>query len=596
MPTGSTFSHSIKYRRPHVSGVVNRPDISSENGDVEEEQEWSDDSDSQESNLYRHRASPLNSNSYDDNFNELQNSMVKRVKFQTPPDYAPYTPGAEHGRYNSGRASRGPPNMSSNSPSGQAVPYEPYHLTANSFAPYWGQQHNPGSQYHSPYPQSIPLPPQSYPSADPEVENIRNELEDMKIQSREKERRRLEKQREDENRRKKKKRVELQQKRKAKEQEEAQKVALELKIQEMKADYEKRLLEIELKAARPRDQTADLYDILSKLLALQPAAGHYGHGYECNAQGKQAHDISAIMRRLDTVAAPEWQAPPNRWFDGQGPFTRYPNDRHLIDDLRNQIDDMKQHIYNYKQIIGTLLPQQGRWAGQLADGEYHQPYGPGHPMPQPPYSLWTSSSSNQPEPPELIRLPRKAHAGGPRGQRPSYPTAFFSGVEEPVETVESQRRNRNFRRYAGDENSASAAVTRHSIDENQQTAENMPTKVRKQQPLPREGPRANKINNATRVATYDINSLATRRVDHDEEEDGGDSDQSSDASGEVEQCKHRPTLYVFKPDARFGREKFQARERHSQPFDEFAYSAEDHAFLAPSPPLTPDEDFEMLPR
>ncbi|KAI0864914.1 hypothetical protein F4860DRAFT_383674 [Xylaria cubensis] len=594
MPARSTISHSSKYRRPRVRGVVNRPDVSSEKGDVEEE--WSDDSDSQESNLYDHRASPFNSSSYDDNFNELQNSMVKRVKFQTPPDYAPYTPNAEYGRYNSARASRGPSNTSSNSPSGQAVPYEPYHPTANSFAPYRGQQYDPSPQYHSPYPQSIPLPPQSYPSADPEVENIRKELEDMKMQSREKERRRLEKQREEENRRKKKKKAELQQKRKAKEQEEAQKVAFELKIQEMKADYEKRLLEIELKAARPRDQTADLYDILSKFLALQPAAGHYGHGYGCNAQGKQAHDISAIMRRLDSVAAPEWQAPPNRWFDGQGPFTRYHNDRHLIDDLRNQIDDLKQHNYNYKQIIGTLLPQQERWAGQLADGEYHQPHGPSHPMPQPPYPPWTSSNSNQPDPPELMRLPRKAHAGGPCGQGPSYPTAFFSGVEEPVETVESQRRNRNFRRYAGDEDSASAAVASHFIDKNQQTAENMPTKMPKQQPLPHEGPRANKSNIATRVATYNVNSLATRRIDHDEEEDGGDSDQSSDASDEVEERKHRPTLYVFKPDARFGREKFQARERHPQPFDQLTYSAEDHAFLAPSPPLTANEDFEVLPR
>ncbi|KAI1742691.1 hypothetical protein F4680DRAFT_24132 [Xylaria scruposa] len=597
MPARPTVTHSGNYRPPHVSGVVNRPDISSEKGYAEEEQEWSDDSDSQESNLYPHRVSPLNSNRYDENFNELQNSMVKRVKTQPTTDYTPYTPNAEYGRYDSTRASRGYSNTSSNSPSGQAVPYD-----GNPFMPYRGQQYNPSPQYYSPHPQNIPPPPQYYPSADPEVESIRKELEDMRMESREKEKRRLEEQRVEENR-KKKKRAELKQKRKAKEKEQAQKLAFELKIQEVKADYERRL-ESELKAARPRDQTADLYDILSKVLPLQPAAGHYGHGYGCNAQDKQSHDVSMIMRKLESLAAPEWQAPPNRWFDGQGPSTRYHNDRPLIDDLRHQIDDMKHH---YRQLISTLLPQQ-RWAGQLADGEYYPPYGPGHPMPQPPVSPWTSSSSNQPDPPELIRLPRRVRAGGPRGRGPPYPTAFFSGFEEP-ENVASQQRNRNYRRYADDEhdysdgeNSASAAVAGRLVDENRQAAESNTRKVRKQQPLPQPLPlkkaRASKNDNPTRVAVYDSNSMVARQIDSEKEEYGSDSDHSSDASDEVEALKHRSSRYVGKLDAQFRREEFQAKSHHPQPFDQFPYGAEDHAFSAPSPPPPPiaNEDFEVLPR
>ncbi len=556
----SPITRGDNYRSPSVRVVVDGHDTS-EKEDAEEEEEWTDDSDLQESsNSFRHSAPPFNHHSYGGNFDGLQNRMVGRVKTRPTPDYSPYTHDPEYGRYLSGdsaRAFRRHSNMSYNSPGGQAVPYGGSYPNASSFAPCPRQQ-NPNPQYYPPHSQYIPPPPQFYPSADPEIARVRQELEDIKLENMEKERRGLEKKQAEENRRK-KKRAELQQKRKAKQQEEAQKIAFEAKMQQMKADFDKRLENVS-KAPGHHDQTADLYGILRNLLPPQPAPGHYGHDYGYNAQDKQAHDMSVIMRRLDSLAALERQAPPPRWYDGQGPSIRYRDDRPLADDLRIQIDDMKRHLYHYEQIINALLPRRQRSAGQLADGEYHPPDGP-HPTLRSLYSPAASSSSNQPGHPRLIRQSRKARAGGRRKN--------YSGREPPSSSSSDDD-------FSDGENLASAVVAGHIVDEHQQAA-NTSKKMRKRQPPSHEKPEASENNNATRDATD---------ADADGEEYGADSGHTSDASDELEAFKHRPNQYARKPDPRFRREALPSRGRHSQPSDQFPYSVEDHAprVLAPSPP------------
>ncbi|KAI0542104.1 hypothetical protein GGR58DRAFT_336108 [Xylaria digitata] len=612
MENRPTVTHGHNYRPPHVGRVRIRHDISSGKEDAEdadEEEEWSDDSDSQESsNPLRRRAPPFNSHSYDGNLDELQNRMVGRVKTQPTIDYSPYAPNPEYDRYQSGdsaRASRRHSNMSSSSPGGQTVPYGLSNTTANSFAPYSGQGYNPDPQYYySPHTPHIPPPPQFYPSAYPEVESIRQELEAMKMENREKERRRIEKQRAEENRKKKRK-AEIQQKRKAKREEEAQKIAFEVKMQQIKADVDKRLESLS-EAARHRDPTADLYGILSNFLPPHSAASHYGHGYGYHAQDKHAHDMSMIMRKLDSLGAPEQQAPPARWFEGQGPPVRYHHDRLLMDDLRNQVDDLKWRLHDYEKIISALLPHQQRSAGQFADGGYHLPYGPGNPTSRPPYSLAASSSSNHPGPPEPSRLLRRPRVRVPRGRGSSPHTAVFSGVEEPTENEEIRRKNYNFRRYANDDDddndysngeNLTSTVVADLVDESRQVVQNTSRKVRKKQPPSHEKPKASENNNATRAATYGNHSVAAQRTDADGEEYNVDSGHWSDTSDE-EEYRHQSNIYVVKPDARFRREVFQAKDRHPQPFDQFTYGAEDNAsrVLAPSPPLAADEDLEVRPR
>ncbi|KAK5632196.1 hypothetical protein RRF57_007910 [Xylaria bambusicola] len=589
MDSKRRVSYADNYRPPHVRGVVNRQGISPGKEVTEEEEEWSDDSDYYEesSDPSRHRVSHSNSQSYED-FDALQKRMVGRVKTQPALEYAPDTHDGGYDRYWSNdttRASRRQPNMSSNSPGGQTVPYGPS-FTTNPFVHYPGQQHNSGPQYYPSRTQYIPPPPQAYPSAYPEIESIRQELEDMKMENREKEMRRISAKRRVEENRKKKKRAETERRRKAREQEEAEKTN-ELKIQQMKAEYDRKLESLSA-AAKQRDQMADLHSILSKILPPQ-AAGQFGHGCGpgCghNSQDKQAHDLSMIMRRFDSLAASERQTPPMRWYDAQGAPIRYYNDRHLIDDLRDQVNDLRQDLY---KIVSAMHPRQQRPVNQFADEEYYSLHGPL--SSQPPYPL-----DGAPQ----LGLSRKTRGGGPRARgRPSSP-AVFSGVEEPEppQTVE-RRRGNNYPKceevdddYLDGKDLPPAAMAGNSIDGNQKTAENSSRK-RILRPVPREKLEARENRDAARVNPFNSNRTAVRRTD--DEEYGVDTDHSFDASDEmdelVEECKHRPYLYHVKPDAQFGREVFAARDHPQEPYDD------PPRFLPSTSPLTANEDFEVRPR
>ncbi|KAI1120344.1 hypothetical protein F5Y10DRAFT_258594 [Nemania abortiva] len=390
--------------------------------------------------------------------------------------------------------------------------------------------------------------------------------------------RRIEEQQAEESRRKKKE-AELQQKRKAKEQEEAQRAAIDDRIRQMEADFEKKL-EIISKAMNRREQTADLHGILSNSLPPQ-SARPYGHGYGHNAQEKYAYDMSMIMARLDSLAASERQAPPTRWFDGQGPPVRYHNDRPLIEDLHHQIDDLKGNLHEYRQMISRLLPYH-QSENPFTDREYHPSYGPGHPAFQSPYSFATGNGYNRPAPPRIFRRPRGPPAGGPRGRGPS-PAPVYMGVEEPAENVGPQRKNYHHRRffyhnnndYSDDEVSVPAAVAGPFVNGNRQVAENRSRKARKQRLSSHEKPEANGNNHAMGVPTYGSNSLAARPIETHGEESSLDSPHSCDSSDGMEEYKRRSSQYVIRPDSRFRREEFQAD------------SAEDHSPrpLAPSPPL-----------
>lgn len=579
MATSASNTRDSNYRPPHVRVVAHEHGISpgreDAREDAEEEQEWSDDSDSQgPSHRFRRGTSPFDSRTYDENFNEMQNRIVKRMRAQPTQDNS-HTPDPEYGPGPYRRYSA----ASSNAPGGQAVPYGPYHRPENLVGPYPEQLYNTSPQYYPPHQQIIPPPPQFYPPTNVEIDNLRQEIEYMKTESRERERRRIEKEQAEESR-KKKRQAELRQKRKQMEEKEALKMKYEAEMQKMQADYDKKL-ESAAKAAGHRDQPADLHRYSSDFLPSQPAAGHYGYGYA-------------------NSAAPERHAPPNRWFGGQGPSTQYHNDQPSMDDLYSQLGGMKRCLYEQGRIIGTLLPHEQWTAGHLVDGEYHPPYGPVHPMLQPPYyPLAAGSNSYQPDYLQLIRQPRMRR-GGPYGRGPSPSAAVFSGIEEPVEDVENRRNSYNFRRYAddgdgGDENLAPATVAAH-YDE-QHSAGNTSKKVRKRQPPLHRRPGASGNNNAMRAAPYG-SKVAARRLDTEEEDGGIASGHSSDASDEVEECKHRPNPYAGRPDARFGREVFQARGGPSQPFDQFVYGGEDQTprAMAPTPPLSVDEYFVVRPR
>ncbi|KAI0490232.1 hypothetical protein F4859DRAFT_457362 [Xylaria cf. heliscus] len=590
MQARSKVTQARNYRPPRVSVLGNRHDTQSEKEDadedtkedieegVEEEDEWSDDDDSQESsNGFRRTTPTFYTHGYDENLNGLQNRLVRRFDTQPTPDYTP-DPDFYNGHrtHDPATAPQRHSNMSSNSPGGQAVPYGPY-PSANPFLPYQGQHYDPSPQYYPSPPRYIPPPPQFYP----EVESIRQELEDMKMESKERERR-IEKQQEEESR-KKKKRVQLQKERKLKQQEEAQKMAFEAQMQQMKADFDKRLESV-TKAARHRDQTADLHAILSHFLPPKSAADHHGRGHGYNAQDKQAYDMSAIMKRLDSLAATERQAHHAERFRGQGPSTRYHGDQPVMDDPYNQIDQMKRLLYDCNQIVSELLP----------NGEYyHPPHRPRYPTSPLRFSPAASSSSsyNHARHPDLTnRPPRKRRAGRASCREPYFPTAVFSEVEEPPEKVKPPK---FYWRYASDgENSASGAVAGHLVDENHQAAGDTSGKVRKQRQPSHKRPEASEHHNATRVAPYDRKSMAAQEMGAREEDDyDTDSGHSSDVSdeAEAEACKHRPAPYAFRPDERFGREVPQARDRHAQPFDQFPYNAEDHvsSFRAPTPPPPP---------
>lgn len=570
MDSKRQVSYIDNYRPPHVRGVVNGEGRSPGKEVAEEEEEWSDDSDSYEesSDPSRHRVSHSNSQGYGD-FDALQKRMVGRVKTQPALEYAPDTHDRDYDRYwsnDTARASRRQPNMSSNSPGGQTVPYGPP-FTTNPFPHYPGQQHNSGPQYYPSHTHHIPPPPQAYPSAYPEVEIIRQELEDLKMEqmeNREKERRRMSAKRRAEENRKKKKRAENERRRKAREQEEAEK-AYELKIQQMKADYDRKL-EILSAAAKQRDQTADFQSILSKILPPQ-VAGQFGHGCGpgCghNAQEKQAHDISMIMRKIDSLVASGRQTPPMAWYE-QGPPIRYYNDRHSVDDLREQVNDLRQGL---GQIISSIYPRQQRPVNRFPDGEYYSFQGPS--SSQLPYSL-----DGTPQ----LGLPRKTRGGGPRARgRPSSP-AVFSGVEEPEppQTVE-RRRGNNYPKceevdddnYSDGKDLPPAAMAGNSVDGTQKTRENSSRK-RILRAAPREKIEAGENRNAARVEPFSSNRPAMRRTD-DEEYDV-DTDHSFDASDEmdefVEERRHRPYIYHLKPDAQFGREVFPARHHPQEPYDD----------------------------
>ncbi|KAI1367597.1 hypothetical protein F5Y08DRAFT_49329 [Xylaria arbuscula] len=568
MDSKSRAPNTHKYRPPHVRVVVERQDVSPGQEAAEEEEEWSDDSEYYEesSDPSRHRVSHSNSQSYED-FDALQKRMVGRVKTQPALEYASGTHDGGYDRYwprDTARASRRQPKMASNSPGGQTVPYGPS-FSGNPFVPYSGHQHNPGPQYYPSHTQYIPPPPQAYGSGYPEVEIIRQELEDMKMENREKERRRMLAKRRAEENRKRKKRVETERRRKAREQEETEK-ANELKIQQMKAEFDTKLESFSA-AAKQRDQTIDLHSIINKFLPPQ-GVGQFGHGCGpgCghNAQEKQAHDISTIMRRLDSLAASERQTPPMRWYDAQGPPMRNYNDRQLIDELRDQVNYLRHDIY---QIMSAMHPRQQRPVNRFADGEDYPLHGPL--SSQPPHSL-----DGAPQ----LRLSRKTHGGGSRARvRPTSP-AVFSGVEEPepTPTVE-RRRGNNYPKceevedddYPDAKNLPPAAVAGISVDASQRATENSSRK-RILRPAPREKIEARGNRNAARVDLLNSNRMAIRGTD--DEQYGEDTDHSFDASDEtdeiVEECKHRPYRYHVKPKAQFRREVFLARDHPQEPYDD----------------------------
>ncbi|KAF2964016.1 hypothetical protein GQX73_g9555 [Xylaria multiplex] len=588
MQNRSTITHAHKYRPPHVGRVTTRHDISSGKEDAEEEEEWSDDSDSRESSNPLHREAPaFNSHHYDGNFDDLQNrmSMIDTslgVLLGLLQDIQTCHRILQVGK-----------------PSHMGSPIQLQILLHRIRDKNTILALNITNRKHH----ISPLPPQSYPSVYPEVESIRQELEAMKIESREKDRK-IEKQRAEELRRK-KRRAELQQQRRKAKRQETQKIAFEIKEQ-IQADIDKRLESVS-EATKHRDPTADLYGILSNFLPPNPSASHYGHGYGYNAQDKYAHDISMIMRKLDSLAALEQQAPPARWFDGQGPPIRYHNhnDRLVIDDLRNQIDEMKWYMYGHGKRIGTLLPYQQPSAGQFFDGGYHLPYGPGYPTFQPPYSLAASSGSNHPAPMEPIEPSRRPRVGVHHGRRSPPNTAVFSGFEEPTESVDSRRKNYNFRRYANDDDdngypkgeSLPSTAVADLVDGNQQVLQNTSRKVREKQRPPRKKPEVGENKNATRVVDYGNHSVAAQQADTDRGEYDVDPGHWSDTSDE--EYRHQSNIYVVRPESRFRREVLQTKDRHTQPpFDQFPYGAEDSAsrVLAPSPPLAADEDVEVRPR
>lgn len=570
----ATITHKSNYRPPRVHVLVNGRSISpgreDTREDTEEESEWPDDFESQVSSQRCGRGtSPLDSHIYDENFDELQNHTFKKIRARpTQNNLATPDPGYSPGPYQ--RYST----ASSNAPGGQAVPYGSYRRPENLFRSYPEQLYNFSPQYYPPPQQNIPLPSQFYPQTNLEIDSLWQELEDLKTENREREKRREEKEQAEESRRK-RKQAKLRQKRKEMEEKDALKRKYEARIQEMKADHDKKIENV-TKAAGHHDQPIDLHGSLGNFLPAYPAAGHSGYGYGYSA-------------------APERQAHPNRWFGGQGSPTRYHDDYPSIDDLYSQLGGMKRCLYEQGRILGTLLPHEQWAAGPFADGEYHMPV---HPVSHPSYHAFAAgSNSYQPDYPQLTRRPRMRREGGfyVRGSSPF--AAVFSGIEEPAEDV-GRRPGYGVREYVddGDDNDgnlAPAAVAAH-YDEHQPAGNTFRNVRRQQLPLHRR-PRMSGKDNATRATRYS-DRMGARRLDAGED-DGIDSGHSSDVSDEVEECKHRPNPYVAKPDARFRREVFQARGGPPQPFDHFTDGTEYQTprAIVPTPPLTADEDFVARP-
>ncbi|KAI0401114.1 hypothetical protein F4802DRAFT_581928 [Xylaria palmicola] len=525
-------SHSHNYQRPHV--------------EAEEEEEWPDDSseDSYDETIH------TDSSVIGHGSTKSQNHMVRRPQFQPVPDFPHHTTEPLR-RYESGNSARAPRtylSMPTTSPGGQAVPYDGRSRPIpTSHAQYPGQPSNLSPQYY---------PPHLYPGEDPKVESIRQKLEDMEMRSQENERMRI-RNKIAEEKRKKRKRAEWQQKQKAKKQQAAQKLEFEAKLQQMKADFDKRL-ESASAGARHRDLTAELHNISGNFLPPQPASGYRGHVYGYDAQDKQAHDLSVIMRRLDSLVAPERSAPPFGWFDIQRPSAQYHNDRAMIDNLYSQIEDIQRRLHYYERTMSALSARQ-QSAGQLDGREYYSTY--------------------KHETPWMTRPPGEMRTGASRGRRQASPPQF-SGIEEPDEDVESPQKNSRYREYACDsEDSASAVVSGRPSDENQQVAKKRPKKARKQQPLFNEKPEEIEYSNVTRVGTHH-DTIAARRNDANEVGYDVNLGHSSDASEEMEEYEHRRRQYVMKPDPRFGREVVKGRERHPQSSNQYPHSTEDHASRA----------------
>ncbi|KAI0202389.1 hypothetical protein F4808DRAFT_74832 [Astrocystis sublimbata] len=581
MPPTSRHTRPARYRPPTVQfSTANEED---EEYEDDEKSEWSDDD-----------ANDANDADYD--FEELQNRVATRFQ---PPLRSPHTHNQENGRNQTSdhaRASRWPVSVSPNSPGGQAVPYGPYYPNTHPSTPsgYYGYEYgqNSGHQHYNPghhyYPSSTPhFYASPMESIQQEIESLKlqrdrdeQEIEALKLQRDRDEKRKMEKQRAEESRRKKRQALHRQKR-------------VEKQQEELRKTHEKMLAEIvetNKETMRQRDQAAELSGLRNNLLMPQFAAGPHGNGYGSHAQ-------DSMMRRLELL---ERQSQPNRWLNEPGQPLHYQNDRHSVDELRYQLDNLKNRLYNQEYLVERCISQQQRLAGRFADEEYPRyiPGMPGRPMLQQSHPQMASGSYYQPfTNGQVIGVSRKGRVEVPRGRslrRSSPHAAVFDEVEEPVENVESLRKNHNRRSSQfghnyfpgpeyGDDVEPPAVVER-SIDESQQRPRIVYKRPQKQHRSFNEIPEAKEFQNM-RGATKYGNEIEPRRVN-------GDVKEYSEGSGRSSVASYEPsTPYPRRPAAPFCREAIQNREPRAQPFDQSTRGIGEHLSV-PTPPPADDSSQE----